>query len=70
MNSQLLNDILQIGGVVIVLGACLWWIVRRCLRKNSPSCHTDSDDPCSECSLISHCRKKSDAKPRRNNQTQ
>lgn len=58
MSSQLLNDIFQIGGVIIVLSVCVLWIVRRCLRKNSPSCHAEPDDPCEACKLVSHCKKK------------
>lgn len=53
----MINDILQIGAVVVLLIICIVWIIRRIRRRIAGECD-DVPEECAGCSLAEHCRKK------------
>lgn len=54
MNTESLNDILQLAGVFIALTICVVYVVRKIInRRKSKSCEKDS---CGGCPLADSCK--------------
>lgn len=60
------NSLLQLIGVAVVIGICLWYAVRWFLnRRKSGADDCDDYGGCEGCGLIDHCRQNKDRKKRR-----
>ncbi len=53
----MLNDVLQVGSVIVLLIYCVYWIVKRIRRGFSGGCDEWPQDGCDRCKLAEHCRK-------------
>lgn len=52
-----INDIAQWAGVLIAVGICVYFLVRKLIGRNSEKDSREGE--CSECELLEICKKKS-----------